>query len=86
MPDDRFADPFAPPPAPRMVRCSRCGVEYASERIEWRPLPRGWPIHGAWCCPTPGCIAVGFGFDILPADARGRDARQPDARFAVESR
>lgn len=59
-----FADPFAPPTQPRAVRCRRCGKVYASAAIEWRELPRGWPIDGAWCCPTPGCVAVGFGFDI----------------------
>lgn len=32
-------------------------------------LGEGW--H--WVCPTPGCGAAGFGFDILPTDPEWKD-------------
>ena len=30
-------------------------------------------MEGDWCCPTPGCNGVGFGFDILPCDEEWQD-------------
>ena len=73
---DRDADPFHPPEAPTEVECLHCGREYDSYLIEWREEmgPDG-QVHGFWCCPTPGCSGIGFGFDILPTDPEYRDER-----------
>jgi putative addiction module component (TIGR02574 family) len=70
------ADPFRPPAVPTQVSCLHCGQEYDSYLIEWRVEPRadGTP-QGFWCCPTPGCDGLGFGFDILPTDPNYQDER-----------
>lgn len=68
--DDRGT--FAPPLVPVQVCCLHCGQEYDSSLMEKKRIPElgeGW--H--WVCPTPGCGAAGFGFDILPTDPEYRD-------------
>jgi len=73
---DRNADPFRPPEVSIEVHCLHCDREYDSYLIEWREQPdaSGRP-SGFWCCPTPGCNGLGFGFDILPTDPNYRDER-----------
>jgi hypothetical protein len=66
-------DPFAPPPEPIEVGCLHCGQVYRSDQIVWRPDHDHPELGGHWCCPTPGCDGVGFGFDILPTDETHRD-------------
>jgi hypothetical protein len=63
-PDDA---PFAPPKENTEVGCFHCRRVYDSYRIELRDGagPGGKP---AWCCPTPNCGGLGFGFDIFPTD------------------
>ena len=75
-PLDPDRDPFRPPAIPTEVGCLHCGQEYESYLIEWRVETGadGTP-HGFWCCPTPGCSGVGFGFDILPTDPDYQDER-----------
>lgn len=71
MPTD--ADPpFGPPKENTEVGCLHCRRVYDSYLIELRDGagPGGEP---AWCCPTPGCNGLGFGFDILPTDPNYRD-------------
>ena len=67
-------DPFGPPEIPTEVGCLHCGETYESYLIEWRVRTAhdGKP-HGFWCCPTPGCGGIGFGFDILPTDPDYQD-------------
>src|SRR5262245_39268875 len=68
------ADPFHPPTIPTMVGCLHCGEEYDSYLIEWRVQKDGdGVVRGRWCCPTPECDGVGFGFDIFPCDREWRD-------------
>jgi hypothetical protein len=68
-PLDPDRDPFKPPEISILVGCLHCGEEYDSYRIEWRiKTDRDGKPHGFWCCPTPGCDGLGFGFDILPCD------------------
>jgi hypothetical protein len=44
--------------------------------IEWRiETDAEGNQHGFWCCRTPGCGGVGFGFDILPTDPDYHDDR-----------
>jgi hypothetical protein len=75
-PLDADADPFRPPAIPTLVACLHCGQEYDSARIERRvENGLGGRRQGFWCCPTPGCSGVGFGFDILPVDPDYRDER-----------
>jgi hypothetical protein len=75
-PLDPNSDPFRPPETPVEVSCLHCGREYDSYLIEWRVLTgRDGKEHGFWCCPTPGCDGMGFGFDILPTDLNYRDER-----------
>jgi hypothetical protein len=70
-PDD---DPFGPPAIPTLVHCIHCGEEYDSYRITWRLETDGdGSVHGFWCCPTPRCGGMGFGFDIFPVDPEYRD-------------
>jgi len=75
-PLDPKGDPFGPPEVSVEVQCLHCGETYDSYLIEWRVHPDadGKP-HGFWCCPTPGCGGMGFGFDILPTDPEYRDER-----------
>ncbi len=75
-PPDPNSDPFRPPEIPVEVGCLHCGETYDSFLIEWREEQStdGSP-QGFWCCPTPGCGGVGFGFDILPTDPNYRDER-----------
>jgi hypothetical protein len=62
-------DPFGPPAIPTLVGCLHCGEEYESYLIEWRVRRSlDGEMRGFWCCPTPGCDGIGFGFDILPVD------------------
>ncbi len=79
MPDDQFdpqGDPFRPPEQPVEVSCLHCGETYDSYLIEWRILTDAdGKRHGFWCCPTPDCGGMGFGFDILPTDPDYRDER-----------
>jgi len=73
---DPDADPFRPPEIPTEVRCLHCGEEYDSYRIEWREeTGDDGRVQGFWCCPTPGCGGMGFGFDILPTDPTYCDQR-----------
>jgi hypothetical protein len=60
-------DPCRPPTIATLVKCQRCGREYESSRIEERLIgdAEGRP---QWCCPNPGCIGTGFGFQILPVN------------------
>ncbi|MBN2578594.1 MAG: hypothetical protein JXB10_06340 [Pirellulales bacterium] len=73
-PLDPQADPFKPPEIPIEVHCLHCDQEYDSYLIEWRECisADGTP-QGFWCCPTPGCDGIGFGFDILPTDPNYQD-------------
>ena len=73
-PLDPDRDPFRPPEVPTEVSCLHCGREYDSYLIEWRvETDAEGKQHGFWCCPTPGCSGIGFGFDILPTDPEYRD-------------
>ncbi len=75
-PLDPQRDPFRPPEVPTEVSCLHCGKEYDSYLIEWRvETDAEGKLHGFWCCPTPGCSGIGFGFDILPTDPHYRDER-----------
>jgi hypothetical protein len=69
------SDPFSPPKTPCEVQCIHCGEAYESWRIEWRELNDDPNLLGAWCCPTPGCDGIGFGFDIFPVDPDWTDER-----------
>jgi hypothetical protein len=75
-PLDPQADPFHPPEISIEVECIHCGKQYDSYLIEWREStsPEG-VLQGFWCCPTPGCDGLGFGFDILPTDPHYQDER-----------
>jgi hypothetical protein len=71
---DPDRDPFRPPEVPVEVSCLHCGREYDSYLIEWRvETDAEGKQHGFWCCPTPGCGGMGFGFDILPTDPEYQD-------------
>ena len=75
-PLDPTGDPFGPPEVSVEVECLHCGQQYQSHLIEWRiETDADGNLHGFWCCPTPGCGGVGFGFDILPTDPDYRDER-----------
>lgn len=75
-PDDPATDPFRPPDIPTEVFCLHCQQEYDSYLIEWREEKQAdGSVHGFWCCPTPGCGGMGFGFDLLPTDPEYRDER-----------
>jgi hypothetical protein len=76
LPLDSPSDSFRPPDIPTEVGCLRCGRVYESYLMEWRVETCGdGSRHGSWCCPTPECSGVGFGFDILPTDPHYRDER-----------
>ncbi len=69
-------DPFHPPEVPTEVSCLHCGKRYESYLIEWRvETDAEGKQQGFWCCPTPGCGGMGFGFDIFPTDPTYRDER-----------
>jgi hypothetical protein len=69
-------DPFRPPTVPTVVQCIHCGQQFDSHLIQWREgLDGSGELQGFWCCPTPGCDGMGFGFDILPTDPEYRDER-----------
>src|SRR5688500_11269255 len=72
-PSDPSHDPFAPPKTPCEVQCVHCGESYESWHIEWRDDATLSSAGGAWCCPTPGCDGIGFGFDIFPVDPAWTD-------------
>lgn len=73
-PPTRDTDLFAPPAIPTLVGCLHCHEEYESYLIEWRvERNSSGQIEGIWRCPTPGCDAIGFGFDILPCDPTYQD-------------
>jgi hypothetical protein len=75
-PLDPSGDPFGPPEISCEVECLHCGQQYQSYLIEWRiETDAEGNQHGFWCCPTPGCGGVGFGFDILPTDPNYHDER-----------
>ena len=75
-PLDAAVDPFHPPEISTLVGCLHCGLEYDSYQIEWRIQTNvDSKPHGFWCCPTPGCGGMGFGFDILPVDPDYQDER-----------
>ena len=75
-PLDPQGDPFGPPEVSIEVECLHCGEQYDSYRIEWRvTTDADGKQHGFWCCPTPGCGGMGFGFDILPTDPDYQDER-----------
>jgi hypothetical protein len=74
MSSDSQSDPFKPPAIPTTVGCIHCGREYESYLIEWRVETKAdGSQQGFWCCPTPGCDGMGFGFDILPTDPDYQD-------------
>ena len=79
MPDDQLdpqGDPFRPPETPVEVSCLHCGETYESYLIEWQiHTDADGTRHGFWCCPTPGCGGMGFGFDIFPTDPEYQDER-----------
>lgn len=56
---------------PVEVGCLHCGETFMSDRIVLRHDAALGEL--AWCCPTPGCDACGFGFDLLPTDPTYRD-------------
>jgi hypothetical protein len=69
-------DPFGPPANPTIVSCIHCGEEFDSYLIEWRvETDAEGNAHGFWCCPTPSCDGIGFGFDMWPIDPAYRDER-----------
>jgi hypothetical protein len=73
-PLDSQRDPFKPPDPPVEVCCLHCDETYRSNLIEWRvETSADGRLQGFWCCPTPGCSGIGFGFDILPTDPNYRD-------------
>jgi hypothetical protein len=73
-PLDPTNDPFGPPEVSVEVECLHCGEQYQSNLIEWRiETDADGNPHGFWCCPTPGCGGMGFGFDILPTDPEYQD-------------
>ena len=73
---DPDADPFRPPAVPIEVHCLHCDRDYDSYLIEWREqADEDGQLMGFWCCPTPGCDGLGFGFDILPTDPEYQDER-----------
>jgi hypothetical protein len=75
-PIDPKGDPFGPPEVSIEVQCLHCGEQYDSYLIEWRvEMDADGNPHGFWCCPTPGCSGMGFGFDILPTDPEYQDER-----------
>jgi hypothetical protein len=75
-PLDPSGDPFGPPEVSVEVECLHCGQQYDSYLIEWRiETDAEGKQHGFWCCPTPGCGGMGFGFDIFPTDPNYRDER-----------
>ena len=75
-PLDPAGDPFGPPEISVEVGCLHCRQTYDSYLIEWRVRTDvDGNQHGFWCCPTPGCSGMGFGFDILPTDPNYRDER-----------
>jgi hypothetical protein len=71
-PNDPTDDCFAPPKVSVEVSCMHCGEVYDSWQILWREDNSNPHFKGHWCCPTPGCDGVGFGFDILPTDPSWR--------------
>ncbi len=71
--NDRDSDPFHPPKTPVEVHCLHCGREYESYLIYWEERETKDGMRGFWCCPTPGCDGLGFGFDIFPTDPEYRD-------------
>ena len=70
-PSDESEAPFAPPEVPVEVECLHCGETYQSDQMQLRY--EGPDGELAWVCATPGCGALGFGFDILPTDPNYRD-------------
>jgi hypothetical protein len=75
-PLDPSGDPFGPPEVSVEVECLHCGQRYESYLIEWRiATDADGKQHGFWCCPTPGCGGMGFGFDIFPTDPNYCDER-----------
>ena len=82
---DPTGDPFGPPEVPIEVECLHCGQQYQSYLIEWRiETDADGKPHGFWCCPTPGCGGMGFGFDILPTDPEYRDENSGWVHFDDE--
>ena len=73
-PLDSAGDPFGPPGVSVEVECLHCGQRYDSYLIEWRIITDvDGNQHGFWCCPTPDCGGMGFGFDIFPTDPNYQD-------------
>jgi hypothetical protein len=73
---DPARDPYSPPAKPTVVSCIHCGEEFDSNRIQWRiDADADGKPHGYWCCPTPQCNGMGFGFDIWPVDPAYQDER-----------
>jgi hypothetical protein len=73
-PLDPTGDPFGPPEDSIEVECLHCGLRYQSNLIEWRVQANAeGDLHGFWCCPTPDCGGMGFGFDIFPTDPTYHD-------------
>lgn len=68
-PEEAEHEVFRPPSIPTEVFCLHCRREYSSYLIHWREeVGRDGVKRGFWCCPTPGCDGLGFGFDIFPID------------------
>ena len=70
-------DIFRPPSENCEVFCLHCRQKYDSYKIHWVPKEGG---EGFWCCPTPGCGGMGFGFDIHPTDPHYPE-HDPEGRF-----
>src|SRR5688500_1760211 len=71
IPPEALDDPFHPPSIPTQVECLHCGEVYDSYLIQWRANSDASDrenMPGYWCCPTPDCDGIGFGFDIWPTD------------------
>ncbi|MEM6313076.1 MAG: hypothetical protein AAF743_03270 [Planctomycetota bacterium] len=71
-------DGFQPPEEPTEVGCLHCGEVFESYMMVRRPIDGMEGEH--WCCPTPGCTGIGFGFDIFPTDP---DWVDPEGRLQI---
>jgi len=77
-PCDPRQDHFRPPSIPTLVWCLHCEEEYDSWKMHYEiETDAKGRKHGLWCCGTPGCDGIGFGFDIHPVD---EDYIDPDGR------
>jgi len=82
--DESQNDPFKPPKIPTLVRCIHCDREYESYLIRWVEEIVNGEVKGFWCCPTPDCGGMGFGFDIFPVDPDYRDENGNPMGFMLD--